>query len=115
MAGGRYTSEIDGLIAAVLNGPGQTATGLRRAAADRASSAAGASTGRSSSTLPQDLAVLVDTAASGAYRITDQNLQALEKAGYTDDQLFEVAIAAALGAALGRLEVGLKALQGVRS
>jgi hypothetical protein len=37
---------------------------------------------------------------------------ALQGAGNSDDALFEVTVAAALGAAVGRLERGLAALRG---
>src|SRR5205814_2910761 len=46
---------------------------------------------------------------------TDEDLAALQRAGTSDDALFEVTVSAALGAALGRLERGLAALRGESS
>ena len=112
MIGGRRQAEVDALVAAVLNGHGRTPADLRRAVTARAAALAAGSADRAALKLPTDVAGLVDTAALHAYRVTDQDLQALKSAGYTDDQLFEIAIAVAVGAALGRLEIGLKALRG---
>jgi len=50
--------------------------------------------------------------ARHAYKVTDEDLAGLLRAGNTEDALFEVTVAAALGAALGRLERGLAALRG---
>src|SRR2546421_227979 len=47
-----------------------------------------------------------------AYTATDEDLAALQRAGHSDDALFEVTVSAALGAALARLERGLAALRG---
>ena len=46
-----------------------------------------------------------------AYKVTDEDLVALKRAGNSDDLLFEVTVSAALGAAMGRLERGLSALR----
>jgi hypothetical protein len=61
--------------------------------------------------LPGDLARYVDTVAKHAHRVTDEDVLELKHAGYSEDQLFEVTLAAALGAALGTLERGLGALE----
>jgi len=60
----------------------------------------------------EDLARYVDTVARHAFKVTDGDVAALQRAGYSDDALFEATVAAALGAALGRLERGLAALRG---
>ena len=39
-------------------------------------------------------------------------LAALQRAGSSEDAIFEITVSAALGAALGRLERGLTALRG---
>ena len=54
----------------------------------------------------------MDNVALHAYTVTDGDIAALQRSGSSDDALFEVTVAAALGAALGRLERGLAALRG---
>ena len=54
----------------------------------------------------------VDKVSLHAYEVTDADLGALQRAGNSDDSLFEITVAAALGAALARLERGLAALRG---
>jgi hypothetical protein len=86
----------EAIEAAVLRGPGQTSPALRQQAA----------AGRE---LPAELAPLVAKIRAHAYRITDEDLTAL-RGRYSEDELFEVVVAAALGAALHRLDAGLRAL-----
>jgi alkylhydroperoxidase family enzyme len=50
--------------------------------------------------------------AHHAYRVTDADVAALRQAGHSDDSLFEITVAAAVGAALHRLDRGLAALRG---
>jgi alkylhydroperoxidase family enzyme len=59
---------------------------------------------------PPDLAVLVEKIRRHAYRVTDEDVNAL-RARYSEDQLFELIVAAALGAAEHRLERALAALE----
>ena len=62
--------------------------------------------------MPVQLASYVDKVALHAYKVTDEDLAALQRDGNSDDVLFEATVAAALGAALGRLERGISALRG---
>jgi hypothetical protein len=48
--------------------------------------------------------------ARHAYRITDEDVGALRSNGYSEDAIFEVTLAAAIGAGLARMERGLAAL-----
>ena len=112
--GGRYAAYTARLVDRVLAGPGHTPRELRRALLARA---AGLGGGRdpgpaSGETVPAPLAAYADKVARHAYKVTDEDLGALQRAGNSDDALFEVTVSAALGAALGRLERGLTALQG---
>jgi hypothetical protein len=59
---------------------------------------------------PADLAVLVGKIREQAYRVTDADLDAL-RARYSEDQLYEVIVAAALGAAEHRLRCAMAALE----
>lgn len=63
-------------------------------------------------TLPGPLAAYVDKVARHAYKVTDGDVAELQRAGHSDDALFEITVAAALGAALYRLDKGLAALRG---
>ena len=59
---------------------------------------------------PAELAALVDKIRRHAYRVTDEDLTSLQ-GRYTDDQLFEIVVAAAFGAAEERLRAGMRALE----
>ena len=82
--------------AAVLDGRGSTDATVRRQVASGAP--------------PPELAVLVQKIRDHAYRVTDDDVDAL-RARYTEDQLFEVIVAAALGAAEDRLKAALAAVE----
>lgn len=81
----------------VFDGPGETEPALRHAAAD----------GKG---VPADLQSLVDKIHRHAYRVTDEDLARL-RTSYSDDQLFEIVVSAALGASRQRLVAGLAALE----
>jgi len=81
---------------AVLDGPGTTDPALRR--------------GIASQYPPPELAALAAKVRGQAYRVTDQDLDAL-RTRYTDDQLFELIVAAAVGAAAHRLDRALAVLE----
>ncbi len=103
----RYEHFHERLIGAVLNGRGDTPASLRRAVLEHAQETPGARDG-----LPATLARYVDTVARHAYKVTDADVAALQSAGNSDDALFEITVAAAVGAALHRLERGMAALRG---
>jgi hypothetical protein len=92
----RFRQAREAIEAAVLRGPGRTAPELRQAAARRGE-------------LPPELKALVAKIHDHAYRIGDEELAGLRQR-YSEDELFEVVVASALGAALHRLEAGLRAL-----
>jgi alkylhydroperoxidase family enzyme len=56
------------------------------------------------------LTALVEKIRSRAYTVTDRDLDAL-RGDYTDDQLFEIIVAAAFGAAQERLAAAYRALE----
>jgi hypothetical protein len=106
---GDRRADIDRLVTLVLEGPGTLAPELRRAAFDRAGGFA-----VTDGPLPPDLCGYVDTVARHAYRLTDADLAELRRAGWSEDQLYELTVAAAVGAGARRLLTGLAALQGAR-
>ena len=61
--------------------------------------------------LPGVLGAYANKVATQAYLITDEDIAELKQAHYTDDQIFEATVSAALGAGLVRLDCVLRALQ----
>ena len=59
---------------------------------------------------PPDLAVLVQKIRDCAYTVTDDDLDLL-RTRYTEDQLFELIVAATIGAAGDRLHAALDAVE----
>ncbi len=106
----RYAGDVSKLVDSVLFGPGKTSSELRCAVEARA----GALSGRQGTDgeVPDELSGWVEKVARHAYRTTDQNIELLKAVGYSDDELFELTVAAALGAARARLECALGTLGG---
>ena len=105
----RYSEQVRRLGEAVWDGPGDSAPALRRAVAERAASFGGRATATAPE-VPPALVAYVDTVARHAYKTTDAHVAALKQAGYSEDAIFELTLAAALGAARLRLDAGLRAL-----
>jgi hypothetical protein len=84
-------ARIDRLRRRVVGGPGRLDAAVRHAAF------AGAG-------VPDDLSAYVEKVRLHAYKVVDVDLDRLRRTGRTDDELFEVTVAAALGAGLSRLE-----------
>ncbi|HEY1573015.1 MAG TPA: hypothetical protein VGG05_16855 [Pseudonocardiaceae bacterium] len=82
---------------AVLVAPATTDPGLRAAAA-------------AGDPLPEPWQSYATAVRDTSYRITDADLDRLTAAGYTEDQIYEVTVAAALGAALRSDDAGRAAL-----
>lgn len=95
----RYDAFRQRLVDAVIATPGETSETLRRAAMHRRA-------------VPPPLAPYVEKVALHAYKVTDEDVAALRRSGHSDDALFEITVAAAVGAALHRLERGMAALRG---
>jgi len=53
----------------------------------------------------------VQKVTQSAYKVTDQDIETLLDAGYSEDQIFELTVSAALGAGLARRTAGLDSLQ----
>lgn len=87
----------DQVLERVLDGPGEMDQAIRHAAAGRKD-------------MPAELQPLIDKIHDLADTVTDEDLAALQKK-YTDDELFEIIVSAALGASRKRLLAGLDALE----
>src|SRR6266542_3191095 len=106
---GRYAALTHRLVNSVLAALGRTPSELRLAVLARA---ARLDPTPGEEDLPPALAAYLDKVALHAYKVTDEDLATLQRAGNSDGALFELTVAAALGAALGRLERGLAAVRG---
>jgi alkylhydroperoxidase/carboxymuconolactone decarboxylase family protein YurZ len=84
------------LRAAVLGGPGVTDRDLRRAAASGAA--------------PGVWSGYVRSVREASYRVSEEDIAALKAGGIGEEEIFEVTVAAAVGAAFDRLEAGLRAV-----
>ena len=60
--------------------------------------------------VPQPLEAWVAKVRDRAYATTDADVDALRQAGYSEDEIFEVTVAAAVGTGLARFEAGMRAL-----
>lgn len=90
---------------------GHAPSGLRRAVEARTALLCGASERvGTQAELPRELSRYVDTIALHAYKVSDADVEMLKSAGYSEDEVFELTLCAALGAALGRYERGVAAL-----
>ena len=60
---------------------------------------------------PDGLRAYLQKVRDRAYAITDEDVQPLKDAGYSEDEIFEQTVLAAVAAGLERLEAGLRALR----
>lgn len=94
----RHAEALTKLEARLRTGPGELSPQTRAAAID-------------ADPLPDLLAQgYVETIRRHAYKLTDRRLEELAQAGWSDDQIFELTVAAAFGAGKRRLDAGLRAL-----
>jgi hypothetical protein len=57
------------------------------------------------------LDALVDKVARHAYRVTDEDITAARESGFSEDQVFEIAVCAAIGQATRQYDTALAALE----
>ncbi len=88
---------VENLRHAVLDAPATTDAALRTAAA-------------SGDPLPEPWQSYATTVRDASYKITGTDIDRLTAAGHTEDQIFEVTVAAAAGAALHSFDSGRRAL-----
>lgn len=96
----RYDAYVQKLKASVTQSAGALAPDVRAAIVER-----------NTQKIPAPLAPYVIKVALHAYKITDEDILQLKRDGLTEDQIFEATAAAAVGAALLRLEKGMAALR----
>ena len=93
----RHAQLVEALRRAVFDGDGAADPALRRSAG----------TGEG---VPDPWQAYVAKVRDASYRITDGDMVALKASGCSEEEIFEVTVAAATGAALRRLELGLRAM-----
>jgi hypothetical protein len=82
----------------ILEGDGKASPSDRRAAFNN-------------SGLAEPLGVLVDKVARHAYRVTDEDINAVKQSGLSEDQVFEIVVCAAIGQASRQYNAALGALE----
>ena len=92
-----YTTKMTRLRHAVTSSPASLSAVVRQTITE----------GR---TLSGPLGSYVRKVAEHAYEITDEDIASLHAASYTDDEIFEATVSAALGAGLFRLDCVLRVL-----
>jgi alkylhydroperoxidase family enzyme len=85
------------LVNRILRGPGQAPADQRARAFANAE-------------LPEPLRPLLDKVATKSAQVTDADFATATQAGFTDDQLFELVICAAVGQSTRQYAAGLAAL-----
>ena len=95
----RYRSSV---VDRVLGGDGKSSKEQRRAAFDNNGVNEGAR-------------ALVDKVVKNAWKVTDEDVAAVKRAGVSEDQIFELCVSAALGQATRQLESALAALDAAPS
>ena len=63
---------------------------------------------------PPEFGAYLDKVRRNAYAIRDVDVQALKEAGHSEDEIFELTVAAAVAAGLERLAAGLHAVEAAR-
>jgi hypothetical protein len=92
----------EALVRRILSGDAKTPPDYRLRAFDNAD-------------LAEPLSKLVTEVDTGAGHVTDDDINAAKAAGYSEDQIFELVICAAVGAAKRQYDAGLSALAHVQS
>jgi hypothetical protein len=93
-----YRALVERLKADVLSGPGTLDREVREAAGSCAE-------------VPGGLGRYISEVTQGSYARVEADVVLLRREGYSDDQIFEATVSAALGAGLRRREVGLGAVR----
>ncbi len=101
-----FSQMVDALSKRMLDGPGEVKAGLRREVMKYT-----ADLTPNNTAIPHNILPYISKVAMHAYKVTDVDINQLKVAGYSEDELYELTISAALGAGLARLNRGLELLK----
>ena len=96
MSGIRQAREA--LVRRILEGAGKASASERRGAFNN-------------SGLAEPLDALVDKVARYAYKVTDEDIAAVKASGFSEDQVFEIVVCAAIGQATRQYDMAFAALE----
>ena len=99
---------VEKTLKALLTGTGKTSPQLRQQLVTYGEQSAGVEGVKGD--VPAGLIPYLDKVAHRAYQIGDKEIASLKKSGLSEDEIFEITVATAIGAGLGRMTQGLKAL-----
>lgn len=105
----RFQSQIDHLSKAVLTSTGDTTPALRATIASWATQLD--ADPNAPVDLPDAIKSYVKKVALYAYKVMDDDIQRLKAAGYSEDAIFEITLAAALAEGLKRFNTGMDVLR----
>jgi hypothetical protein len=94
---------LEKAVAALLETPGHTALSVRRAVFERLRRGAGP--------VPEDMEALAEKIAARPWSVADADITRLRDAGYSEDQIYGLLLAAATGAGMRRFDAGLRAME----
>lgn len=106
----RYQAQIDKLIEASVNTPGDTEPALRKMILHRGISRY-LDPPHDSTEFPSEWTAFADKVALSAASITDRDFEVLSGSGKSDDAILEIIYCAALAEGIGRLEAVSKAAE----
>jgi hypothetical protein len=102
-AGARWEDSWDRFVEHLQESPGRLTVERRRALFDQ---------GRAAGVDDSELGDFCTLVAERSYRVTADDVEALERSGYSEDQIFEAIVLAAVGAAQRRLDAARAAIAG---
>jgi alkylhydroperoxidase family enzyme len=94
---------LEKAVAALLEAPGHTASSMRHSVFERLRRDAGS--------VPEEMEALVEKIAACPWSVADADIARLRDAGYSEDQIYELLLAAATGAGMRRFDAGLRAME----
>ena len=93
-----FTRARQAVVTRILEGDGRASLAHRRAAFDN-------------SGLAEPVRTLIEKVAKRAYTVSDEDIAAAIASGFSEDQLFEIVVCAAVGQATRQYDAAVAALQ----
>ncbi len=90
---------VNRLVGSILGTEGHVSQDLRKAVADYSSSLDG-----DDSSLPEPTRSYLEKVKNAAYKVTDSDIDGLKSAGFSEDEIYELTVVAAVGAGSRRFD-----------